>query len=96
MVMLDCSSCGRKYLHIAGHSCGDTAGTQLVRENLAAALLTNQKLEKELVELRTYLVPLAKHHAGEYNKWKHGAGKSFPGWTEALDYINAYIRRVIT
>lgn len=96
MVTLDCSSCGKKYLQLVGHSCGDTVGTQSVRESLAATLLTNQKLEKELVELRTYLIPLVKHHAGEYNKWKHNVGKTYPGWIEALDYINSYVRKVIS
>lgn len=96
MVTLNCSSCGRRFFRLSGHSCGDTPGTQLVRENLEIALLANQKLEKELVELRTYLVPLAKHHADEYNKWKNNVGRSSPGWIEALDYINSYVRKVIS
>lgn len=92
---LECTACSKKYIQAVGHSCGDTVGTQLVRENLAKALLAHPDvaLEKELMELRKFLQPIVKYHSGDYNKWKHGGvGKNEPNYVEALNYITQYIR----
>jgi hypothetical protein len=88
-----CWICRQEYVKEAGHSCSDTDRTKSFIEKWKAEKAAKEAAQQELKELEDWLLPLAKHHAGEYNRWRQEkANKSKPGWIEALDRITSYLR----
>lgn len=84
--MNSCSGCGETYNQSSGHSCGDTEEMKKVRNDLASAL-------SKINEMKMVIIPIHKHHAGEYNKWRQGGeGKKTLGYIEALDKLGSFLK----
>lgn len=96
-----CSGCNQKYIIIAGHSCGDTGNTSIVRGTLAKEMMKSKALQEELTkvrselnELQRYVTPIGKHFSGEYNKWRVKNPREI-SYTEAGTYIIKYLRGLV-
>lgn len=44
----NCSACGKVYFALAGHSCGDTGGCEILRETLAKEMTKRFSLENKI------------------------------------------------
>lgn len=92
-----CFICRQEYVKLAGHSCSDNDRTKSFIDKWLEEKKAKEAAETKLTELEDWLLPLAKHHAGDYNKWRQAKeNKSKPGWTESLDHIASYIRNKLT